>query len=273
MSRASDALQATRRACARAAWVAGGIALDAAYATARQAAAFRARGGGQRVATGPEGSPTVRTTSEPPRGGRPPAVVLIPGIYEPAAFLDPLRARLEERGHEVAVVEELGWNLRTVPDSAALVAERLRELGLAGVLIVAHSKGGLIGKELLVTEPSLARGMVSISTPYGGHPFSRIAPTPALRAFRATDPVMLALAAERAANASIVSISAEIDPIVIGGTWLEGARNICLPVVGHFRILSHPAFLTLLDELLDEAGAGGKSPPPSGTKRQGRNVE
>ncbi|WP_188782015.1 esterase/lipase family protein, partial [Sinomonas atrocyanea] len=246
----------------------GGIALDAAYATARQAAAFRARGG-RRVAIGPAGTPTVRTTSEPPRGGRPPAVVLIPGIYEPAAFLDPLRTRLEERGHEVAVVEELGWNLRTVPDSAALVADRLRDLGLADVLIVAHSKGGLIGKELLVTEPSLVRGMISISTPYSGHPFSRLGPTPALRAFRSTDPVILALAAERAANAAIVSISAEVDPIVIGGTWLEGARNICLPVVGHFRILSHPAFLTLLDELLDEAAAARKSPPESGTKAHG----
>jgi hypothetical protein len=171
------------------------------------------------------------------------------------------------------VVEELGWNLRSVPDSAALVADRLRELGLADVLIVAHSKGGLIGKELLVTEPSLVRGMISISTPYGGHPFSRIAPTPALRAFRATDPVMLALAAERAANAAIVSISAELDPIVIGGTWLEGARNVCLPVVGHFRILSHPAFLALLDELLDEAATARKSPRERGTEGQGRNVE
>ncbi|AMM33797.1 Putative acetyltransferase [Sinomonas atrocyanea] len=268
MSRASEAVQAARRAGVRATWVAGGIALDAAYATARQAAAFRARGG-RRVAIGPAGTPTVRTTSEPPRGGRPPAVVLIPGIYEPAAFLDPLRTRLEERGHEVAVVEELGWNLRTVPDSAALVADRLRDLGLADVLIVAHSKGGLIGKELLVTEPSLVRGMISISTPYSGHPFSRLGPTPALRAFRSTDPVILALAAERAANAAIVSISAEVDPIVIGGTWLEGARNICLPVVGHFRILSHPAFLTLLDELLDEAAAARKSPPESGTKAHG----
>lgn len=268
MSRASDAAQAARRTGARAAWIAAGIALDAAYATARQVAAFRARGG-RRIATGPAGTPTVRTTAEPPRGGRQPAVVLIPGIYEPAAFLDPLRTLLEDRGHEVAVVEELGWNLRTVPDSAALVADRLRELGLADVLIVAHSKGGLIGKELLVTEPSLVRGMISISTPYGGHPFSRLGPTPALRAFRSTDPVILALAAERAANAAIVSISAEVDPIVIGGTWLEGARNICLPVVGHFRILSHPAFLVLLDELLDEAAAAGKSPPESGTKGHG----
>lgn len=266
MSGAAQDPQSPRTRAARAAWIARGVALDAGYATVRQAAALRPRRG-RRIATGPEGAPAVRTTSEPPRGGRPPAVVLIPGIYEPAAFLDPLRARLEERGHTVAVVEELGWNLRTVPDSAALVADRLRSLGLTDVLIVAHSKGGLIGKELLITEPSLVRGMISVSTPYGGHPFSRVAPTPALRAFRTTDPVILALAAERAANASIVSISAEIDPIVIGGTWLEGARNICLPVVGHFRILSHPAFLALLDELLDTAGAR-KSPPERGTKGQ-----
>jgi pimeloyl-ACP methyl ester carboxylesterase len=252
------------RQLGRACWIAWGVALDAAYAAARQVAALRARRG-RRIAEGPAGSPTVRTTSEPPRGGRPPAVVLIPGIYEPAAFLDPLRLWLEERGHQVAVVEELGWNLRTIPDSAALVAGRLRELGLSDVLVVAHSKGGLIGKELLVTEPGLVRGMISVSTPYSGHPFSRVAPTPALRAFGASDPVMLALAAERAVNASIVSIGAEVDPIVVGGTRLEGARNICLPLVGHFRILSNPVFLTVLDRLLDKAADSGNSLPETGT--------
>lgn len=264
--RASDALLTARRRAARAAWLVGGLARDAVYATARQAAALRLRRGG-RVAASPEGGPTVRTTSAPPRARRAPAVVLIPGIYEPAAFLDPLRAWLEERGHEVAIVEELGWNLRSIPESAALVADRLRELGLTDVLIVAHSKGGLIGKELLVTEPSLVRGMIAVSTPFGGHPFSRVAPTTALRGFSTTDPVMMALAAERAVNASIVSISAAFDPIVPSGTRLEGAaRNVRLPVVGHFRILGDPAFLALLGELLDTAASSGSPAPERGTK-------
>lgn len=260
---------ARTRALRRGAWIAAGMALDAAYVTRRQLGAFRTRRRSARLARGTEGTPVVSTTPVPPRGGRPPAVVLIPGIYEPAGFLDPLREWLEERGHEVAVVEELGWNLRTVPQSAALVRDRLRTLGISNAVIVAHSKGGLIGKELVVTSPpGLVAGMITVSTPFGGHPFSRLAPTPALRGFRTGDPVILALAAERAANASIVSISADADPIVPRGTRLEGARNISLPVVGHFRILSHPAFLACLDEVL-HAEAFQRSSGDPGTAEQG----
>ncbi|GAB3279455.1 hypothetical protein GCM10027449_20040 [Sinomonas notoginsengisoli] len=234
----------------RAGWIAWGVALDAAYAAARQVAALRARRG-RRIAEGPAGTPTVRTTSEPPRGGQAPAVVLIPGIYEPAAFLDPLRRWLEGRGHQVAVVEELGWNLRPLHESVELVAARLRELGVSDALVVAHSKGGLIGKELMVSFPDLAAGMVTASTPFAGHPYSRFALTPALRAFNPALPALAALAAERSVNARIVSVSAEFDPIVTRGTELEGARNVSVPVVGHFRLLGHPAFLDLLAAVLD----------------------
>jgi pimeloyl-ACP methyl ester carboxylesterase len=237
---------------ARAAWVAEGLARDAAYVTWGQIRALGARRRRGATALGPDGTRVVRTTPSPASARRPPAVVLIPGIYEPAAFMDPLRDWLERRGHDVAVVEELGWNLRPLRESAELVAARLGELGVSDALVVAHSKGGLIGKELMVSFPGLVAGMVAASTPFAGHPYSRFAPTPALRGFNPSQPALAALAAERSVNARIVSVAADVDPVVARGTELDGARNEWLPVVGHFRILGHPAFLDLLGGVLEE---------------------
>ncbi|GAA2199064.1 alpha/beta hydrolase [Sinomonas flava] len=240
-----------RERLGRAAWLAEGLARDAAYVTIRQLGALGARRRGA-AAVGPDGTRVVRTTPAPPSARRPPAVVLIPGIYEPAAFMDPLRLWLEQRGHEVAIVEELGWNLRPLKESASLVAARLEEVGIADALVVAHSKGGLIGKELMVSHPRLAAGMVAASTPFAGHPYSRFAPTPSLRAFNPALPALAALVREQSVNSRIVSVASAVDPVVSRGTQLEGARNVRLPVVGHFRILGHPAFLELLDGVLGE---------------------
>ncbi|GAB4099431.1 hypothetical protein [Sinomonas halotolerans] len=261
----------------RAAWIAAGSALDWLYAGRAQISALAARpalapdpgahapppgasAGGRRDSAPSPAPPTgprsgdlavVRTTPGTPGGGLP-AIVLVPGIYEPAAFLSPLREWLHERGHRVVEVPALGWNLHTVPASAELVVQRLEELGIRGAVLLAHSKGGLIGKQLMVSgPPGLAAGMIAVNTPFEGHRFSRLGPTEALRGFHTRHPVILSLAAELEVNARIVTVSAEVDPVAMRGMRLAGARNLTVPVVGHFRILGHPLFLARLAEVLD----------------------
>lgn len=76
-------------------------------------------------------------------------VVLLPGIYETWFFLEPLARVLHDAGHPVHTVPGLRYNLADLDDSSRLVAERLAVLDLDRVVIVAHSKGGLIGKHLM----------------------------------------------------------------------------------------------------------------------------
>lgn len=76
-------------------------------------------------------------------------VVLLPGIYETWFFLEPLARVLHDAGHPVHTVPGLRHNLADLDDSSRLVAERLAALDLDRVVIVAHSKGGLIGKHLM----------------------------------------------------------------------------------------------------------------------------
>jgi pimeloyl-ACP methyl ester carboxylesterase len=188
-------------------------------------------------------------------------VVLIPGIYEPAGFMDPLRRRLQEWGHRVVVLPELGYNRRSIPETADVAAARLRELGVKDAVVIAHSKGGLVGKLLMTayTQDALVARMLAIGTPFEGARYSRYAPTRPLRSFYPGHPVLGSLAKNLKVNANIVSVGARVDPLVGRSTQLEGGRNIVLPVTGHFRILASPELMTVVDDFLhDEVGGSGE---------------
>jgi pimeloyl-ACP methyl ester carboxylesterase len=169
-------------------------------------------------------------------------VVIIPGIYESWHFMRPLIDLLHDNGHPVHVVTPLRRNGRPVAPSAALVADHLREHDLREVLIVAHSKGGLIGKYLMTQldpESRVAR-LIAISTPFSGSRYARYLPVPSLRAFAGTNPHLAALAADERLNNRVVSIFGRFDPHIPESSVLPGAENVLIDIGGHFRILSHP---------------------------------
>jgi len=162
-------------------------------------------------------------------------ILILPGIYETWQFLRPLADRLSEAGHPVHVVTSLGRNARSVVASAPIVADDLRD-----VTILAHSKGGLIGKYLMLrSDPDgrVAR-MVAIATPFSGSVYARLMLVPSLRAFSPRDATTLMLAANREVNSRITSIFGSFDPHIPAGCELPGATNIRLDVAGHFRIVA-----------------------------------
>lgn len=173
-------------------------------------------------------------------------VVILPGIYESWHYLRPIAERLNADGHPVHVITALGLNRAPIPATAARVHAYLVDRDLTGVVIVAHSKGGIVGKHVMALDDREGRvdRLVAIASPFNGSAMARIAPNPALRAFLADDPVISGLAAERAVNARITSIYPSFDPHIPEGSAVEGARNIEVPVVGHFRILLQPAVIT-----------------------------
>ncbi len=172
-----------------------------------------------------------------------PAVILLPGVYETWLFLKPLARRLNAQGYRVFAVPELAFNRRPVPASAELVAGSLGRLaaehGLGPVILLAHSKGGLIGKKLMVTDAAAAHGitivgMVAIATPFSGSSYARYLPSSTLRAFSPQDEVLRELAAHPHVNERIVSVYAAFDPHIPAQSALDGAQNIELPIAGHF---------------------------------------
>ena len=190
-----------------------------------------------------------------------PPVVLLPGVYESWQFLRPLADLLHRRGHRVHVLPGvLGYNLRPVPESAARVSRYLQTHDLHDVVVVAHSKGGLIGKQVMLADrPSATAGrirsMVAVNTPFAGSVYARWVPLPGLRAFVPTDLTLVALAAESEVNTRIVSVFSHWDPHIPAGSRLDGARNVELATPGHFRPLADPELERVLLDVMRTADA------------------
>jgi hypothetical protein len=195
-----------------------------------------------------------RTAHRFATGDRAP-VVLLAGVVEPWTMLLPVAERLHQTGHPVFVVPELAFNLASVGDAAALAQAAIVERNLRNVILVAHSKGGLVGKRLLIddTEGRIA-ALIAIATPFHGSSLARLLPTPAISALRPDDPVIQALESSTRVNAQITSIYPAFDPHVPESSRLEGATNIELVVMGHFKLLRDPE---LLDAVVTAAGRIG----------------
>lgn len=181
-----------------------------------------------------------------------PEVVLLPGIYEHWSFMRPLGDALSAAGHRVRVVHGMGTNRRGVADTARRLERALAKVPApnAGRVIVAHSKGGLIAKHLMVAqadaepdgEPAAEGrrgllGVVAVCTPFAGSRLARLIVDPSVRALLPSDETIVMLGRAASVNACIVSVFGRFDPHIPDGSMLDGATNIRVPVPGHFRIL------------------------------------
>ena len=152
---------------ARAVWWAG----DYVYAAGRQLA----------ILSPPWAIGRRRPAPRAWRTGSPelPEVVLLPGVYEHWTFLRPLGDALNAAGHRVSVVHGLGTNRRAIAETSERLGRALerRHPPSAGRVLVAHSKGGLIGKHLLVASGAAAAAAVEAAA--GGDPAEAAASAPA----------------------------------------------------------------------------------------------
>lgn len=168
-----------------------------------------------------------------------PTLVLIPGVYENWSFMKPVADVLYKNRYDVCVVEDLKFNTGTVEDMADVVANFLLEQRINCCVLVAHSKGGLIGKYLLAhyNERAGIQGLVTLNTPFSGSKYAYLLPLKAIRLFLPRSPQLTHLTSHEEVNKHIISIYGRFDPHIPGGSRLEGARNIQLNTRGHFRPL------------------------------------
>lgn len=179
-------------------------------------------------------------------------IILIPGVYEKWQFMKPIAILLAKRGHAVHVIEGLGYNVGTLNDMATIVGDYLHTNQLTHCVIVAHSKGGLIGKYLMMSKEHTAtvRQLITLNTPFGGSRYALFLPISPVRMFLPTADAITTLAAHTTANRRITSIYAAFDPHIPEGSYLGGAHNVQLNISGHFRIMHdkkvHQAILDAL---------------------------
>ena len=208
-----------------------GIGLDYAWAFSTRAGYLRHRRPPESLSEG---------------SGRP--VLLIPGVYEPWRYLLTVGLRLHAAGHPVHVLPELGYNLAPIPETAAIAQRYLVEHNLWNVAIVGHSKGGIVGKHMMAFDDLDHRidRMVALASPFSGSARAKYVPVRTIRPFLPGDSLLSSLAANLELNSRITSVYTEADHVIPNGSELEGARNVVIPLVGHFRLLSDPRVLDII---------------------------
>lgn len=168
-------------------------------------------------------------------------IILIPGVYSKWQFLKAVADPISLKGHPVYVVERLGYNTRTIDHSAKLIRELIDEKNLQNVIIIAHSKGGLIAEYLLTYDNQDGRveKVITIATPFLGSYAVKFLPGKAFKELYPESEMIKRLNSENDINHKIVSIFGEFDNHVwpTGNCRLDGAKNIQVNVHGHHKIL------------------------------------
>jgi len=183
-----------------------------------------------------------------------PPIILIPGIFETWRFLKHLADFLSLRGYPIYVIEDLKHNHRPIPESAHTVRKFIEEKNLRDVIIIAHSKGGLIGKFILafLNDDKRVRKMIAIATPFGGSRITRIIPLKPIRELSPESSIIGKLRQHAEVNGNILSIYGVFDNHVwpVESCRLEGAQNIQLPEHGHHAILASKKLQGIILETL-----------------------
>jgi len=205
-------------------------------------------------------------------------VILIPGILGKWSFMKKLGDAISLHGHPVYVVPELGYNIFNVPTSAktvqAIVAHVVPKVSrgsqavrnfiekenISGAVLVAHSKGGLIGKYLLAHHNADHRvlGMVAIATPFSGSAMAKLIPHDAFQELKNDSQIILDLQQHTEANKKIISIIPEYDNHVWAeqGSFLVGAaENREVPVMDHHKVLFDQGVLQVVLESIEKISA------------------
>ncbi|KQM82114.1 hypothetical protein [Agromyces sp. Leaf222] len=223
-----------------------------------------------------------------------PEVVLLPGVYEHWTFLRPLGNALNAAGHRVRVVRGLSMNRLPIAATAARAVAALaaEPTPRAGRVLVAHSKGGLVGKHVLMDQAAGAAssaspgrtdaaagtldpgapparvpdvgvlGVVAICTPFAGSRYARMFVNRTMRALRPDDETIVLLGGAASVNARIVSVFGVFDPHVPEGSVLAGATNVQVDTAGHFMILRTPEAAAAVLDGIRSLAAPASPPPP-----------
>lgn len=168
-------------------------------------------------------------------------IIIIPGVYEKWHFLKYISDPLSLEGHPIYVLEHIGYNLMSIDHTAKLIRELIEEKDLKNVIIISHSKGGLIGKYILgfYNQDHRVEKLITVATPFKGSHIVKFIPNMTTRELAPESDIIKTLSEKEEVNHKIVSIFGVFDNHVWpeSSCSLEGAKNIQVDVYGHHKIL------------------------------------
>jgi hypothetical protein len=183
-------------------------------------------------------------------------IILIPGINTKWQFLKMIADELSLLGHPIYIMNKLGYNRMSVAKSTKLLRELIDEENLSNVIVLAHSKGGLIAKEALLqfnTDKRIIK-VVAVATPFLGSNITKLVPDKAAKELAPDSDMILDQNKRNEVNHQIISIYGFYDNHVwpTENSHLAGAENLQVAVDGHHKLLWHPDVRRLVIEKIQE---------------------
>ncbi len=181
-------------------------------------------------------------------------IILIPGNSNKWGFLKKLADSISCLGHPVYIPDKLGLNLFDIPISAKIVREIIDENKLEKVILIGHSKGGIVGKYILMHENKDDRvnRLIAIAAPFSGTNIVNNLPYTSFKELSPKSKIIKELDSNEKVNSKITSIMPEFDNHVWHekGSFLSGAINIKVKTKGHHKIIFDKNVINKIIELI-----------------------
>lgn len=178
-------------------------------------------------------------------------VVIIHGFGEVWTFFETIGDHLNHHGYRVHFISALKKNHLPLKDAVEIVEDYIIKNNLNDIILLSHSKGGIIAKCVLDTYPDRIQKSITLAVPYGGTVFAH------LRIHNLDEGIPGSLWMRRvhkhtSHNKKIYNLYPRFDNHVIPHKYLllPGAHNIKIPVIGHARIMQAKETLNEIDRII-----------------------
>jgi len=166
-------------------------------------------------------------------------ILLLPGFHQKWPFMELLGSALNHAGYRIYYCQNLRNHTCGVEPSAKIIEEFLKENNLKDVVIVAHSKGGLIAKHLLhfSREKWRIRQVITLATPYKGSLLACC--SPAAWEMRPGSPLIKKILNGEHGCEKIIAFYPKLDNMVVPNKNLidPKLKSIQVDSIGHTRLL------------------------------------
>ena len=177
-------------------------------------------------------------------------VIVIPGFHETFWFLRKLIEYFNSKGYPIHTLPYFE-STDKVASLSKKVGDYIKEKNLQNVILLAHSKGGLVAKHLLANDTlasSKIYRVVAIAAPFNGNLFGYLY-FDNLNELLPNSTLITGLQGNTLVDQKIISLYPLFDNHVLpnSSSILAGAVNIQIPVIGHTVILESSKTCEALD--------------------------
>jgi triacylglycerol lipase len=174
-------------------------------------------------------------------------IVFIIGFDENWYFLNAVAKHMNNKGYRIHFP---AFNTRSpITVCTSDILKYVEDNNLNNIILITHSKGGLIARSLLSKIDIKIQSVIEISSPNHGTIFGYLHFLNLKELKPKSDQVLIS---EHIQRHKIINIFPKFDNHVLPNSslYLDGAKNIKINIVGHTRILESKELLTELDKII-----------------------